>query len=326
MDGFQMTKENHKFDATADFEKIDLEERETLSRRIQTYSVDALKEGLPIDKIFVQHSLFNEGLKALDRVLQLSKEVTMPHGLSIVGPTGVGKSALLHYFTESLPKSSLFAPGLGCVRIQASARPTSGEIISSLLEEYKYPFISNSKNKIYTQKIITSELVQLKGTRLIFIDEAQHLLRQVRRRGGESKAEPEATVFLRDLMDATKVALVLGGTSELDKLAEIDSHLADRITGRVALSCFAPNGEWLAFLLAFSKACTWFDLKLIEDHKQAKLLHTATGGSPRHLKRLLTEVVLVASQSQHKSLQPEHFALAYTLIYGKNSLRTTPYA
>lgn len=105
-----MTKENHKFDVTADFEKIDLEERETLSRRIQTYSVDALKEGLPASKILVQHSLFNEGLKALDRVFQLSKEVTMPHGLSIVGPTGVGKSALIFTTLPKVCQNRLYLP------------------------------------------------------------------------------------------------------------------------------------------------------------------------------------------------------------------------
>ena len=319
-----MTKDNHKFEATVDYEEIETEEKETLSRRIQTYSVEALKNGLAIDKIFVQHTRFNEGLGALDRVFQISKEVAMSHGLRVLGPPGVGKSALLNYFAESLPRSSLFAPGLGCVCIRASARPTTGQILSSLLEAYKYPFISSSENKVYTRKFQALELVRLKGTRLIFIDEAHNLVRQVRNRGGKA-AEPEATVFLCELMDATNVALVLGGTDELDKLADIDSHLADRIAGRVALSCFEPNGEWLAFILAFSKACTWFTLKLIEDHKQAKLLHTATGGSPRHVKRLLTEAVLVAVQAKCTSLQPEHFAQAYSLIYGKQSLRTNPY-
>jgi hypothetical protein len=319
-----MNKENHQFDATADFEKIEIEEKETLSRRIQTYSVEALKDGLAIDKIFVLYTQFNEGLGALDRVFQISKEVSMSHGIRVLGPPGVGKTALLNYFSESLPRSSLFAPGLGCVCIRASARPTTGQILSSLLEAYKYPFISSSENKVYTRKIHALELVRIKGTRLVFIDEAHNLLRQVRRRG-DSKAEPEATVFLCELMDSTNVALVLGGTDELDKLADVDGHLADRITGRVALSCFEPNGEWLAFLLAFSKACTWFDIKLIEDHKQAKRLHTATGGSPRHLKRLLTEAVLVASQAKCKLLHPEHFLQAYILIYGKQSLRTNPY-
>jgi Bacterial TniB protein len=320
-----MTKENYKFDATNDFEKIEIEEKETLSRRVQTYTVEALKTGLAVDKIFVQHTRFKEGLAAMDRIFQISKQVSMPHGLRVVGPTGVGKSALFHYFKSSLPTSSLFAPDLGCLRLRVGARPTTGQIISTLLEEYKYPFNSVSEKTIYRKKGQALELVRLKGTRLIFIDEAQNLMRQVKRRG-KDQVEPEATVFLCELMDATNVALVLGGTDELDKLGDVDSHLADRISGRVPLVCFEANGEWLAFLNAFVKACNWFDLKLVQDHKQAKLLHLATGGSPRNLKRLLTEAVLVAAQSNFNSIQVEHFAQAYSAVYGEQSLRTNPYA
>lgn len=319
-----MKKIEHKFEDIVGFDHIDLEEKETLNRRVLAYSVDALKIALPIDKIVVEHTQFHGGLLALDRIFQLAREVNMPHGLRLIGPTGVGKSSLLQYFSESLPRSTLFAPGLGCISIRIGSRPKTGQIISALLRKYRYPFIPKSESNLCNYKEILFELVRLKGTRLIFIDEAHSLLCQARI--GNESVEPEATGFLRELMDETNVALVLGGKEELDKLANADSHLADRISGRFVMSCFDASAEWVGFLCAFSDACTWFDIKLIKDPKQAKLLHTATGGSPRNLKRLLTEVVLVAAQAKCKSIQVEHFSAAYIAVNGKQSLNTNPYA
>jgi type II secretory pathway predicted ATPase ExeA len=320
-----MNTNKNRFDATPDYETIKTEDDELHSRRIQTYSIETLKIGLEIDKIYVQHSQFVESLSALDRIFQIAREVKMPHGLRIVGPTGAGKSALFDFFKESLPQSSLFAPNLGCVRIRVGAHPTTGQLISALLDEYKYPFNTVTDKTIYLRKRHAISLVQEKGTRLIFLDEAQNLLRQVKRRN-KNLIEPEATVFLRELMDTTHVALVLGGTDELDKLEDVDRHLADRITGRQSLDYFSPNTAWLAFMIAFVKACTWFDIKLIEDRKQASLLHIATHGSPRNFKRLLTEAVLVAAQAKSNSLQAEHLAPAFSLVYGSQSLKTSPYA
>lgn len=321
-----MAKENHQFTAKPHFDDIEIDEDAGLqARRVQTYGSEALRLGLKVDTIFVLHTRFKEGLSDLDRIFQIARDVSMPHGLRLVGATGVGKSALLRYFFESLPRSTLFSPGYGCVRIRATARPTAGQLIAALLRGYRYPFASVSERTIYMRKDQAIDLVRLKGTRLIFVDEAHNLMHQVRRRGNGS-VEPDATVFLCELMDETNAALVLGGSQELDQLENIDSYLADRVSGRVELRYFEPNSQWIAFLLAFSKACTWFDLKVIENSAQAKLLHTATGGNPRRLKCLLTEAVLVAAEAKCTSVSIEHLKAAHLLVYGVHGLRTNPYA
>lgn len=320
-----MAKENNQFTATPHFDDIETEDAILQTRRLHTYGREALKLGLRVDTIFVQHTRFKEGLKDLDRIFQIARDVNMPHGLCLVGPTGVGKTALLRFFFESLPRSTLFAPGYGCVRIRVGARPTAGQLIAALLRGYRYPFASISEKTIYMRKDQAIDLVRLKGTRLIFVDEAHNLLHQVRRRGNDH-GEPDATVFLSELMDETNVALVLGGSKELDQLESIDSYLADRVSGRVELRYFEPNPEWVALLRAFSEACTWFSLKIIEDPVQAKLLHTASGGSPRRLKRQLTEAVLVAAEAKSTSVTIEHLKSAYALVYGVHGQRTSPYA
>ena len=316
--------QNFQFDAVPNFDQIEEEEREMQKRRIATYRPDSLKIGNQISKIYVQYTGFSEGLESMDRIFQIAKEFDMPQGLMIMGPPGVGKSSLFHYFCETLPRSTLFAPGFGCIKIRASARPTSGQIIASLLKSYKYPFLCSSEKAAYTRKDQAIELVKLKGTRLIFIDEAHNLLRQVIRRKNEI-GEPDATVFLSELMDETKAGLVLGGSDALDKLAEVDCYLADRISGRVKLACFAATAEWVGFLRAFADSSKGFDLQILHDNNQVKLLHTASLGSPRQFKKLMIEAVLIAAQAHCKSVSPEHFKQAFVLVNGRSSSRTNPY-
>ncbi len=316
--------QNFQFDAVCNFDEIEAEEREMQKRRIATYRPDALKIVSQISKKYVRHTCFIEGLEAMNRVFQLAREFEMPQGLMLMGSPGVGKSSLFHYFNETLPKSSLFAPGFGCVKIRASAHPTAGQLIASLLRSYKYPFNCSTDKAAYARKDQVIELVKLKGTRLIFIDEAQNLLRQVIRRKNEI-GEPDATVFLSELMDESKVGLVLGGSEALDKLADVDCYLADRISGRVKLTCFAATAEWVRFLNAFADSSSEFDLQILKDEKQAKPLHMASLGSPRHFKRILIEAVLLAAQNHCKAVDVEHLKKAFSLVYGQCSSRTNPY-
>jgi predicted ATPase len=107
-----------KFEQTATFDEIEADEAQLNARRLQLYSKHALKVGLPVDRIYINHPRFDTGLKTLDRVFQIAPEVTMPHGVRLIGPTGSGKSALFRYFRDSLPRSSLFTEGLGAVGIR----------------------------------------------------------------------------------------------------------------------------------------------------------------------------------------------------------------
>jgi hypothetical protein len=168
------------------------------------------------------------------------------------------------------------------------------------------------------------DLVLAKGTRLIYVDEAHNLLRQVLRRK-DICGQPEATVFLSELMDETHVGLVLLGSSELDQLESVDPYLADRVSVRVELPHFSSTPEWTGLLRGFSSACSWFNLAVIEDDACAKKMHQATDGNLRQLKRLLTEAVLIAAEAKRQAVAIADLRLAFALVYGKTSQRTNPF-
>jgi len=306
----------------------DLEAHEAAAnavRRQRLYSQHALRVALPIDQIYVHHDRFSSGLEALDRLFQIAPHVRVPHGARLIGPTGSGKSALIRNFRDRLPSSTLFAPGHGAILVRSGARPTAGHLLSALLRAYNYPFGAVSARTLYIKRDNLFDLIKLKGTRVIFVDEADRLLMQVRRRAGTGE-HPEATQLLRDIMDECNAAVVLAGTEALDQLASVDSHLADRVTVRHELQHFEANAQWLGVLRGFVKQSESFDIGIIVELAEAKRLHAATGGSLRALKRVVTEAALIAANQKKSSLDAESLALAFVAVEGQHGLRTSPYA
>src|SRR6218665_3609919 len=106
-----MKKNTEKFTESLGLEQPDAEEQELYSRRVTSYTVAALKAAAPVDRIYINHTAFVRTVKAMDRIFQLAPEMDMPHGMVLTGPTGAGKTAAFKYFRDTLPSSSLFAPG-----------------------------------------------------------------------------------------------------------------------------------------------------------------------------------------------------------------------
>jgi hypothetical protein len=197
-------------DARAESQPVeapDKEDVQLVARRMQAYSAAAIAVMVMVDRVFVNHDRFKEGLNALDRIFQLAPVTSIPQGLRLIGPPGSGKTTLFTYHRDSLPRSTLFAAGFGAVGVRAGPRPTSGQLVGGLLHAYRYPFKYGSRGVVYARKDILFDLIRQKGTRYVFVDEAHRLLNQLRRIDVRDQ-EPEATVFLRDMMDECRVDLV----------------------------------------------------------------------------------------------------------------------
>ena len=106
------------FDQSTQLDGIDVDAAEIEARRLATYSVAALKVARDVDNIFVLFPTAVNCLRALDRQFQLGTELNMSQGLRLVGPSRVGKTAVLEYFRASLPQSALFAISNAAVGIR----------------------------------------------------------------------------------------------------------------------------------------------------------------------------------------------------------------
>lgn len=303
----------------------DQHEAETNARRLQTYSVDALRVAAQIERVYVNHTAFAAGLKTLDRLFQLGTELETPQGCRLIGPPGSGKTALFRYFRDSLPSSSLFSSSFGAIGLRVPKRPLPGHFIREFFRILKYPFAGGSHKQLYERRQLVFAALRSHGTRLVWFDEAHHLLPKHASKQIEHE-ETDAMELLRDLMDECKVSLVLAGSDELDNLKNVAPHFSTRLAGREALGIFELDANWLGFLKAFSSQTANFDMRFIEERTSAKLMHMATEGNLRAFKQLIVEAVLVAHDANELRLTQEYLRKAFDLVFGKACTRSNSFA
>lgn len=308
---------------TEEFSEFELEDQAIGERRVQTYSMRALKTALPIDGLFIGHTAFATALKGLDRVFQLAKEVNMPHGLRLIGPPGSGKTSLLHYFQRSLPSSSLFEQGLGAVYLRVAKRPSVSYLVSSLLRRYGYPVKRVGSDSLEPRINIVLEAIRQKGTRLIVFDEAQNLISAPLRRSQDETGN-SPTDFIRLLMDEARVGIVLAGPSALDDIGDFDDALKSRAVGRFHLDDFAYDKVWLGLIQGFVKQCDWYDIAVFMEPEINRKLFDVAKGNLRATKRLITESALVAADEGASAVTAKHVQKAFTMIYGTASEKGNP--
>lgn len=314
-----MKKNREKFIESMDLDAPDPEEQELYSRRITSYSLEALRAAVGVDRIISLHPPFNRAVKGLDRIFQLAPEMEIPHGMLLAGPTGGGKSTVFKYFKNTLPSSSLFAHGDGAIGLRCPKRPRVGHFVAAMLKAYKYPFSMGSAQQLYIRRGLVFDAIKQKGTRLIFVDEAHSLLK-VQGVGAKLDGDTEVSEFFREIVDECKVGLVLAGTEDLNSVAQVDSALGSRLSVREALHPFNYDENWVGVLKSFVKECITFDLEAISNLDIAHLLHRVTGGNLRSLKRLLIEAVLIAVDSKKTQIDRGILKAACLLVFGSGSL------
>lgn len=294
---------------TNDHEERD---REIAERRLKTYSLAALATTVAVDRALVLHRPFQDCLSAMDRVFQLGRElINIPVGLRLVAPPGGGKTTILNYFCKSLPKSDLFEPGFGAVRIHLKRRASLAELVSGVLLALQYPLPATNSSNVLKKRELALELLGRKGTRLLALDDAHRLC--VRGKGVNGDEGNDATSFLCDVTDA-RIGLVLCGGPGLDRLRDIDSYLFSRCTPRVALNNFKLGGAWGGLVSQLIGLTSTHSLKFLDDKVQMANLHSATNGNLRSLKILVVEAILVSVDAGHTEITSADMRIAFERV------------
>jgi hypothetical protein len=310
-----------------DLTEYELEDRRVLERRYRTYSLSALKAALPVDEVFVAHAQFMRAVNAVSRIYELAQETSMPQGMYLEGPVGTGKTSVLRYFKASLPKQTLFDDELRVITVRAKKNASAAQLVGAVLRCYGYPIRRVANDTLEPRVDITKEAIRQKRTRVIGIDEASNLLHSPTRRLASAKGDgTSATDYVCEVLDDTRVGVVLLGSERLSSLEQTDPALASRLTTHERLENFSYDDEWVNFAHAFLKQCSGFDLSFFSTSTGLKTLHRVVEGNVRTFKRFATECCLCTANEGTATLLESHAAQAFRAVFGGASELQCPYA
>jgi len=294
------------------------------ARRMSMYSIRAIMAAREVADMYILFPQVKAALAAFDRIYQLSRAVSIPQGALLVGPPGSSKTSVAHYFMQSLPPAPDVVDGFGALFVRLRPGASAGMIVSQVLNAVRHPFTNVRNDRITPMRDIACEALQHKGTRLLFVDEAQCLGLRGRVRMSDDR-DTSAVNMLREIMDRAGVGLVLMADHRLPRLDQVDRALADRVSVSLSLSHFENDGTWAAFLRGVARNVRMPSLQLLTDGATRTATHAATGGSRRATMRLVIEAVLIAIDAESSEVTLSHLQLAFQRTRGTSHELPNPY-
>lgn len=305
-------------------DSVEAEEKELMARRLREFGSAALDAGASVERVYVKFPEFRDALDACDRIFQLATTFETPHGMILSGPPGSSKTTLADYFIKSLPASDLFEKDFGAIMVRLRTAPSQGHIVSGLLRALKYPLANVRRGRVFAMRDVAFEALRQRGTRVVFVDQAHCLSTQSKPRHADV-LESGASDTLREMMEETKVGLVLLADSAFRGLGHVDKALDDRVTVKMPMSHFQKGALWDGFLDAFCKMVKCVDLGIFTTPHGSSSTLKATDGNRRAFRRLVVEAVMITVQSGLNAIGEEQLKRAFDAINGKSSTRSNPY-
>lgn len=311
------------FDVVDPGDEWNEEERQIRARRMTMYSATAIATAREVARKYILFPELKAVLASFDRAYQLSRELGIPQGVLVMGPPGSSKTSVAEYFMKSLPPASGVVEGFGAIYLRMRPGASAGFIVSQVLGSMRHPFTNVRPERLTSMRDVACEVMQHKGTRLVFVDEAQCLSLRGRGRALDEK-DTSAGNLLRELMDRANVALVLLADLRLQNLEQVDRALADRVSVRMTVTPFSNDAIWAAFLGELARVQA-IDMSALTQASLRAATHAATGGCRRAVKRLVTEAVLVAVDADAKAVTSAHLRLAFQRTSGPDTVVPNPY-
>lgn len=300
------------------------QERQISARRMAQYSAEAIAAARDVTRKYVLFPELKTVLAAFDRVYQLSRDLNLPQGVLVTGPPGSSKTSVADYFMRSLPPAADVVEGFGAVYLRMRPGISAGLLVSQFLNAVRHPLTYVRHDRVASMRDIACEALRHKGTRLVFVDEAQCLSPRSRARMTEDR-DTSVCNLLREVMDRSRVALVLLADHRMPELEQVDRALADRVSVRVSLAYFGNDSTWASFLGELARSVKTVSLVHLGDESIRSATHAATGGCRRTAMRLVTEAVLVAIDAKASVVERSHFQIAFQRAAGPGHMVQNPY-
>jgi hypothetical protein len=245
-----------------------------------------------VDTILVPHSAYSEAQRRMNQCFEYVKDGSgEPVCVALIGESRTGKTRSLESFKSKHP-SVRFDDGLHVplLSITVPSRPTVKALAELLLQE-----LGAKDWEKGTENAKTARLVKLMKECRVFmlmLDEFHHFYDKTSR-----KVQHHVADWLKNLVGACKVALVVSGLPSLQAVIDQNEQLAGRFKSPVLMPRFDWNlvehrSEWIGILGAFSSGLRAnFDVPDLDGDNLSLRMYCATGGLIGYLTKTLRQAV-----------------------------------
>lgn len=245
-----------------------------------------------VDTILVPHSAYSDAQHRMHQCLEYVKEGSgEPVCIAVMGESRTGKTRSLESFQNRYP-AIRFDDGLHVplLSITVPSRPTVKALAELLLKK-----LGATDWEKGTENSKTARLEKLMTECRVFmliLDEFHHFYDKTSR-----KVQHHVADWLKNLVGACKVALVVSGLPSLQAVIDQNEQLAGRFKSPILMPRFDWNldehrSEWFGILSAFSIGLRVnFDLPDLDGDNLSLRMYCATGGLMGYLTKTLRQAV-----------------------------------
>ncbi|MCD4504171.1 TniB family NTP-binding protein [Chromobacterium piscinae] len=290
----------------------------------EKHDYDGIREQLKkIDQIRVKTPTFKFVLNNMIRCFNESRDRMEPLCMIVTGESGVGKSTLIRAILDLYKPTEHEEFTEKPIIVASIPLPsTIKALYSELLMELGAGF--PERGSIEEKRIKLLELLRRCKTRLIILDEFQHLVE----RGTRQRIEAVADA-IKTLINQSGIPIILVGVPSARSVLEYSPQLA----GRFPLRAHIPPFDWLNRPQEFVKLLVHYDKALpfempsgLADDWNAARIYLATGGYFRLFTSLIREAARTVLMQDSPRIEMEHLAASFdTVLREARRLRGNPF-
>jgi len=267
------------------------------------------------DNEYVNFSAFGNIISEMEKILDLSRSTGMVRNLLVTGESGCGKTSLARAFQMQHPKAHFAEQTVTPVLlVEVPSLGTVGAVAQAILRALSDPY--PEKGRVADQTARIEILIRNCKTEMLILDEAQHIYDR-----GQRKTQYATADWLKTLVNAIEIPVVLFGIPRLENLLEVNVQLRRRFAAPMELSIGSPDD--LGFLDANFDVINALapalpiplSLKKITTADLTRRIYFATDGRVGYLKRLLSIALQAAWENDDNEINIDTLEDAFTQIW-----------
>jgi energy-coupling factor transporter ATP-binding protein EcfA2 len=263
-----------------------------------------------VERIFINFPRLNRVREKIAYCHRHSKVAAEPECLLITGQTGAGKTTLCEVYAGQFPRQpnreGIAVPVLSAsIPVPATAKSPATRLLVALGD----PMADRGTTVNQTLRLV--KLIRDCGVELIILDEFQHFIDR-----DSNHILLTVANWLKDLLNETKVPMILTGMPYSDIILQANAQLERRFQMRERLDPFgwetpAQQTEYRTFLRYLDESLPLAERSRLSDTETAFRIYCATGGVIGYVMKLIRRASVLAITRSLSRLDHELLAEVY---------------